>query len=402
MSQDPNWGRRRNDGPPDLDEIIRRMIGKLKQFFGGKPSGPVEPSQNGPDGRVLGGGVVIVGFLLALLWLGSGFYIVQPSEQAVVLRFGRYVETSEPGPHWRAPWPIGQADIVKVSDNRSVEIGYSGDSKNHVQEESLMLTQDQNIVDMQLEIQYDVKSARDFVFNNTTQSDDGKSIVKQATEAAIREVVGRNTVTFVLNEGRAQVAADATRLIQSLLDNYGTGIHIARVNIKGVQPPEQVLDAFADAVKAGQDKAKQINEGEAYANDVVPKARGTAEALLAQAQGYKQAVIKRAEGDADRFRQVVAEYSKAPQVTRDRMYLDTMQQMFGNTTKVLIDQKAGNSLLYLPFDKLMQANSGPSGTPVAAASAAPSADSSVAAGDNGGNTRNGRLDFSNRGEREGR
>jgi membrane protease subunit HflK len=347
---------------------------------------------------LLGGGMIIVGFVLIILWLGSGFYIVQPSEQAVVLRFGRYVDTSEPGPHWRAPWPIGQAEIVKVSDNRSVEVGYSGDSKNHLPEEALMLTQDQNIVDMQLEIQYDVKNARDFVFNNTTQGDDGKSIVKQATEAAIREIVGRNTIDFVLNEGRAQVAADSTRLIQSLLDNYGTGIHIARVNIKGVQPPDQVQDAFADAVKAGQDKAKQINEGEAYARDVVPKAKGTADALLLQAQGYKQAVIARADGDAARFRQVVAEYSKAPQVTRDRMYLDTMQQLFSNTTKVLVDQKAGNNLLYLPFDKLMQANS-----PVAPASAAPaaqSADSSASSGDTGG--RSPRMEFSARGEREGR
>jgi membrane protease subunit HflK len=401
MSQDPLWGSRRNDGPPDLDEIIRRMLAKLKQFFGGKPSGPLQPSPPA-DKRLLGGGLAIVAGILVLLWIGSGFYIVEPSEQAVVLRFGRYVESTDSGPHWRMPWPIGQEEIVKVSENRSIDVGYAGDSHNHIPEEALMLTQDQNIVDMQLEVQYDVKDARAFIFNNPNQSDDGKTIVKQATEAAIREIVGRNKVEFVLNAGRAEVAADATRLIQSLLDNYGSGIHIARVNIKGVQAPDQVQDAFADAVRADQDRVRQINDGNSYAGKVVTDAKGDADVLLSQAEGYKQKVIAVAEGDAARFKQVVAEYSKAPQVTRDRMYIETMQQIFSNTSKVLVDQKANSNMLYLPLDKLIQGSSANASGATAPAAPATSEAAPDARAADGSAARSPRLEITGRGEREGR
>jgi len=396
MSQDPQWGRRPNDGPPDLDEIVRRMLNKLKQFFGGKPSGPSEPRMSPPDGRAVTGGIILVAGVLVVIWLMSGFYIVDASEEAVVLRFGRYVETVESGPHWRQPWPIGDVEIVKVSRVRSVEVGFKGDAKTRVPDESLMLTQDQNIVDMQLEVQYDVKDAKDFVFNNVTHDEDAHDIVKQAAETAIREVVGKNKIDFVLNEGRSQVSADATRLIQSLLDNYGAGIHIARVNINDVQPPEAVQSAFADAVKAGQDKVKQINEGTAYSNDVIPKARGTAASLLLEAQGYKQSVIARSEGDVARFKQVATEYAKAPQVTRDRMYLDAMQDILSKSSKVLVDQKAGGNLLYLPLDKLIQAAGQQNATatvtevPEAKAPETPSV------------VRVPRLDTTGRGEREGR
>jgi membrane protease subunit HflK len=353
MSQDPKWGGGRNDGPPDLDEILRRTLSKIKQFLGGRPPLPQGPSPS--DGRMVVGGAGVVAALAAVLWVSSGFYVVDAREEAVVLRFGRYVETTEAGPHWRFPWPIGAHEVIKLSEIRSVEVGARGDPKST--SESLMLTQDQNIIDMQLEVQYDVKDARDFVFNNVTDGGDARDIVKQAAETAIREVVGKNKVDFVLNEGRSQVAADATRLIQSLLDNYNAGIRVTRININDVQPPEAVQAAFADAVKAGQDKVKQTNDGVAYANDVVPKARGMAASLLLEAQGYKQSVIAKAEGDAARFRQVVAEYAHAPQVTRDRMYFDTMQQVLTNSSKVLVDQKSGSgNLLYLPLDKLMQLN----------------------------------------------
>ncbi|HEY9103001.1 FtsH protease activity modulator HflK [Chitinimonas sp.] len=396
MSQDPQWGRRGKDGPPDLDEIVRQFTNKLKQFFGGRPGRPSEPSSGGGgDGRALVGGVGVVAGVVAVLWAASGFYVVDAREEAVVLRFGRYVQTTDSGLHWRMPWPIEQHEIVKLSENRSVEVGFQGSTKNRVAGESLMLTQDQNILDMQLEVQYDIKDAKDFVFNNASNDADGRDIVKQVAETSIREVVGRNKVDFVLNEGRSQIAADTTRLIQTLLDGYGTGIRVIRVNINDVQPPEEVQAAFADAVKAGQDKVKQINEGVAYANDVIPKARGTAARLLQEADGYKQRVIAEAEGNAARFKQVATEYAKAPQVTRDRMYLDTMQQILSNSSKVLVDQKSGNgSMLYLPLDKLMQL-SAPQSAPAVEAPAPTAAPAEQSA------PRSSRLD-SIRGEREGR
>lgn len=357
MSQpDPQWGKCRNDGPPDLDELIRKYMGKLKLFLGGKP-GEQAAGPSGPSGQMAAGVGGLVLAVLALLWIASGFYVVDLREQGVVLRFGRYVESTDPGLRWRMPWPIEKHEIVRISAVRSVEVGFHGDVKNRVADESLMLTQDQNIIDVQLEVQYDVKDAKAFVFSNArADSDvDAKDIVKQAAETAIREVVGRNKVDFVLNEGRGQVSADATRLIQALLDDYNSGIRISRVNINNIQPPEPVQAAFADANKAGQDKVKLKNEGNAYANDVIPKASGLASRLLEEAEGYKQGVIARAQGDAARFRQVATEYAKAPQVTRDRMYIDTMQQIMSNTTKVLVDQKSGSgNLLYLPLDKLMQ------------------------------------------------
>ncbi|GAB3250066.1 protease modulator HflK [Chitinimonas naiadis] len=395
MSQDPQWGRRGKDGPPDLDEIIRQFTNKLKQFFGGRPSRPSEPGPGGAnDGKALLGGVGVVAGVVIVLWVASGFYVVDAREESVVLRFGRYVQTTDSGLHWRMPWPIEQNEIVKLSENRSVEVGFQGSTKNRVASESLMLTQDQNILDMQLEVQYDIKDAKDFVFNNASADSDGRDIVKQVAETSIREIVGRNKVDFVLNEGRSQIAADSTRLIQNLLDAYGSGIRVIRVNINDVQPPEEVQAAFADAVKAGQDKVKQTNEGIAYANDVIPKARGTAARLLQEADGYKQRVIAEAEGNAARFKQVATEYAKAPQVTRDRMYLDTMQQILSNTSKVLVDQKSGSgNLLYLPLDKLMQM-SAPQSAPVAE-TPAPAAPVELPA------VRSSRLDGL-RGEREGR
>ncbi|WP_269533383.1 FtsH protease activity modulator HflK [Chitinimonas sp. BJYL2] len=398
MSQDPNWGRRGNDGPPDLDEILRQFGNKLKQFFGGKPSRPPQEPQplSAPDGKAVLGGFGIAVAVLAVIWVGSGFYVVDAREAGVITRFGRYLETTEPGLHWRMPWPLERVEIIKMSEVRSVEVGFQGSTKNRLPIESLMLTQDQNIIDMQLEVQYDVKNAKDFLFNNASTDADAKDIVKQATETSIREIVGRNKVDFVLNEGRGQVAADATRLIQTLLDNYGSGVRISRVNINDVQPPEEVQAAFADAVKAGQDKVKSTNEGQSYANDVIPKARGTAARLLLEAEGYKQRVIAEAEGNASRFKQISAEYAKAPQVTRDRMYLDTMQQIFSNTSKVLVDQKSGSgNLLYLPLDKLMQQvtpgaqASPPTGDAPASVMELPAA-------------RAARGDVFNRGEREGR
>ncbi|TJZ76285.1 FtsH protease activity modulator HflK [Chitiniphilus eburneus] len=348
MSQnDPQWGGRRNDGPPDLDEIIRRFTQKISRFFGGGRSPTPGRSGSGSTGLF-----AVVGVLL-VLWGLSGFYVVDERENAVVLRFGRYVNTVEnSGLHWHVPWPIERREIVNMTEIRSLEVGTAAAGGSS--DEAIMLTGDQNLIEVQLEVQYTLNSAKDYVFNNRVNDPNGRDlIVKPAAETAIREVVGRSKVDYVLNEGRGQIAEETKKQMQELLDRYGAGVSIARVNISDVQPPEQVQQSFADAVKARQDRQRLINEGTAYANDVIPKARGAAARLLEEAEGYKQRVVAQAEGDTARFKAVAAEYARAPQVTRDRLYLETMQQVFQNTTKVLVDQKAG-SLLYLPLDKLIQ------------------------------------------------
>jgi membrane protease subunit HflK len=355
MSQnDPKWGggRRNGDGPPDLDEILRGLSQKLARLFGkkgGRP-GPYD-SVRSPRNFKGGAGVILV--IIVVLWMASGFYVVDEREHAVVTRFGRYIETvDKSGLHWHLPTPIEQRELVNVTEVRSLEVGIA--SSNGTNEEGTMLTGDQNIIQMQLEIQYNIKSARDFLYNNRLNSIDGRDIVKQTAETAIREVVGRNKVDYVLNEGRGKIAEDTQALMQALLNKYGSGISITRVNISDVQPPEPVQAAFADAVKARQDRARLVNEGRAYANDVIPKASGMAARLEEESQGYRQQVVSRAQGDTERFKQVLSEYTKAPQVTRQRLYLETMQQVYTNSTKVVVDQKAGNNLLYLPLDKLLQ------------------------------------------------
>ena len=349
---DPQWGRRGggNQGPPDLDELMRNFNQKLGSLFGRKGGGNGE-RPGGPGLAQFGGGAGILLLLIVLVWLASGFYIVDASQRGIVLRFGRYVEETQPGPRWHLPYPIETAEVVNVSQVRTVEIGYRNTVKSKVPKESLMLTDDENIVDIQFAVQYVLKDPRDYLFNNRFPDES----VLHAAETAIREIVGKSTMDFVLQEGRAQVTDKAQKLMQEILDRYRTGISISKVTMQNAQPPEQVQAAFDDAVKSGQDRERQKNEGQAYANDVIPKARGTAARLMQEAEGYRQRVIERAEGDASRFRQVVAEYSKAPGVTRDRLYIDAMQEIMSNSTKVLIDQKgSGNNLLYLPLDKIMQ------------------------------------------------
>lgn len=397
MSQnDPQWGGGRkgnNGGPPDLDDIFRSVTEKVNRFFGGKTNPSMPPVSNKSSST----GAAMVAGALFVLWVGSGFYVVDERENAVITRFGKYMETVESaGLKWHLPYPIESREIVNVTELRSLEVGVVAEGA--AGDKSLMLTGDQNIIEVQLEIQYNLKSARDFLFNNRLADRDGRDVVKQAAETAIREVVGKNNVDYVLNEGRGKIGEDTKEIIQDLLNKYGAGISISRVNISDVQPPEQVQAAFSDAVKARQDRARLINEGTAYANDVVPKASGMAARLKEEALGYRQQVVARAEGDASRFRQIAAEYAKAPQVTRDRMYLDTMQTVFQNTTKIMVDQKSNGNLLYLPLDKLMQMNL-PANTvaPAAAPAAAPKADEAPAAQSN--ETPAARA---NRGERDGR
>lgn len=361
---DPQWGRGGNDGgrrpqggPPDLEEVWRDFNRKLSGIFGKKGGGGNDGGRgNGgmPElsPKLFGGGVGVIAGLVLLAWLASGFYIVDASQRGVVLQFGRFKEATEPGLRWRLPYPIESHEVINLTGVRTIEIGYRGTEKNKVLKEALMLTDDENIINIQFAVQYILKDPVEYLFNNRGPDE----AVMQAAETSMREIVGKSQMDFVLYEGREQVAAQAQKLMQDILDRYKTGVLISKVTLQNAQPPEQVQAAFDDAVKAGQDRERQKNEGQAYANDVIPKAKGTAARLMEEATGYKQRVIAQSEGDASRFKQVVTEYAKAPEVTRQRLYLDTMQQIFANTSKVMIDAKGQGNLLYLPLDKLLQAS----------------------------------------------
>jgi modulator of FtsH protease HflK len=362
---DPGWGNRGsgggggnrpNQGPPDLEQLWSDLNRRLSGIFGNKGKG--SSGGNGGDKspfdmspKMFGGGVGLLFALIALVWLASGFYIVDAAQRGVVLQFGKFKETTEPGLRWRFPYPIQSHELVTLSGVRTVEIGYRGSDKNKVLREALMLTDDENIINIQFAVQWILKDPMDFVFQNRHPED----AVAQVAETAIREVVGKSKMDFVLYEGREQISAQVSQLVQDILDRYKTGILVSKVTLQNAQPPEQVQSSFDDAVKAGQDRERQKNEGQAYANDVIPKARGTASRLFEEANGYRQRVIVTAEGDASRFRQIQAEYARAPEVTRQRMYLDVMQQVFSNTSKIMVDAKGQGNLLFLPLDKLIQA-----------------------------------------------
>ena len=352
---DPQWGKKNNEGPPDLDEILRKLQQKIANLLGfrGRPSGdrpPPGPGGGAGVGAALGGGAIFIVLLIVAIWLASGFYIVDEGRRGVVLRLGKYLETTMPGPRWHVPYPIESVEVVNVAQVRTVEVGYRGSPKNKQPQEALMLTDDENIVDIQFAVQYTLKSPEEYLFNNRNPEDN----VLQAAETAIREIVGKSKMDFVLSQGRSEIAARVKVLMQQILDRYKTGINITTVNLQGAQAPEQVQPAFEDVVRAQQDRERFKNEGQAYANDVVPKARGVAARLIEEANGYRQSVTATAQGDSARFTQILSEYQKAPVVTRERMYLETMQQILGATSKVLVDQKAGQNLLYLPLDRIMQ------------------------------------------------
>jgi membrane protease subunit HflK len=291
------------------------------------------------------------------LWLASGFFIVQEGQVAVLTQFGKYKSTALAGFQWRMPFPIQAHEIVNLSQLRTFEVGFRSTARNRVLPESLMLTDDENIVDVQFVVQYRLRAdgAPAYLF----KTKDPDESVRQAAQTAMREVVGKRPMDVVLYEGRTAVAVDVQKLMQQILDLYETGIQVSSVAIQNVQPPEQVQAAFEDANKAAQDRERLINEGRAYANDVIPKARGTAARLQQEAEGYKDRVVAAAQGDAARFKQILVEYSKAPQVTRDRMYLETMQQIFSNTSKVVVDSRGNGNLLYLPLDRLLQQSTAP-------------------------------------------
>jgi modulator of FtsH protease HflK len=379
MENDPGWGSRNNEGPPDLDEVMRQFNRKIKALFGKK----TEPN-GGPEGKPIVAVLPIFG-LIMLVWIATGFYIVDQGSRGVVLRFGKHVETSMPGPRWHMPFPVESATVVNMEQVRTIEIGYrsaeGGSGRSKELRESLMLTDDENIIDLQFAVQYNLKNVEDTLFNNRSVDE----AVRGIAETAIREVVGKSKLDFALYEGRDEVAVNTKKLMQEVLDRYKTGVNVVSVTMQNAQPPEQVQAAFEDAVKAKQDLERQKNEGQAYANDVIPKARGTASRLLQEAAGYKLRVENEAQGNVSRFNQIYAQYQRAPEVTRSRMYLDAQEQIMTSVSKVIVDQKNGNSLLYLPLDKLMAVSganspvspSTPNVQPLEVSPAAPSVDANA-------------------------
>ena len=361
---DPRWGRkpegdnkaqegkRPGEGPPDLEQMWRDFNARLNRLFGQKnKGGGGDNGGPGYGGDMKGAGATasVVAAIVVFIWLASGAFIVQEGQAGVVTTFGKLSRTTGAGFNWRWPYPFQAHETVNVSQVRTAEIGYRSNVKNKRPQEALMLTDDENIIDIQFAVQYTLKSPVDWLFNNRDQDE----TVRQVAETSIREVVGKSKMDFVLYEGREKVANDVQMLMQEIVDRYALGAVITNVTMQGVQPPEQVQSAFDDAVKAGQDRERAKNEGQAYANDVIPRARGNASRLLEEAEAYRSMVTENATGNASRFSQVLTEYQKAPGVTRDRLYLDSMQQIFSSASKVLVDAKSNSNLLYLPLDKLI-------------------------------------------------
>ncbi|NML59551.1 FtsH protease activity modulator HflK [Massilia sp. RP-1-19] len=388
---DPRWGRkpegdnkaqegkRPGEGPPDLEQMWRDFNARLNRLFGQKNKGGGDGGGPGYGGEMKGAGATagVVAAIILFIWLASGAFIVQEGQAGVVTTFGKLSRTTGAGFNWRWPYPFQAHETVNVSQVRTAEIGYRSNVKNKRPQEALMLTDDENIIDIQFAVQYTLKNPVDWLFNNRDQDE----TVRQVAETSIREVVGKSKMDFVLYEGREKVANDVQMLMQTIVDRYALGAVITNVTMQGVQPPEQVQSSFDDAVKAGQDRERAKNEGQAYANDVIPRARGNASRLLQEAEAYRSMVTENATGNASRFNQVLVEYQKAPGVTRDRLYLDTMQQIFTSASKVMVDAKSNSNLLYLPLDKLIAqsaanaaavgSKSGPVTMPVPAEAAAP-------------------------------
>ncbi|MDB4040420.1 FtsH protease activity modulator HflK [Methylophilaceae bacterium] len=351
-----------NDGPPDLDELFVDLRKKIDNVFNIK-SNTSNNGSNGSSGNgkqpinsgsnsIPTGTIILVVFLI---WMATGFYIVDQGSRGVVLRFGKNTEITQPGPRWHIPYPVETVEVVNQEQVRTNEVGYRSSGAGGTSQElreSLMLTGDENIIDLQFAVQYNLKSVQDYLFNNRSV----ENSVRGAAETAIREVVGKSKMDYVLYEGREEIAIKTKTLMQDILDRYKSGINITSVTMQNAQPPEQVQAAFDDAVKAKQDLERQKNEGQAYANDIVPKARGTASRLIAESNGYKAAIENEAKGNASRFDQILTEYTRAPEVTRNRLFLETQEKIMSSVSKVIVDQKGSNSLLYLPLDKLINQN----------------------------------------------
>ena len=365
-------------GPPDLDELWRDFNRKLGGLFGGKGGGHSggtgggRPGGSGLPPFVNSIGLGVIAAVALLIWFGTGFFIVQEGQQAVITQFGKYKSTVGAGFNWRLPYPMQRHELVFVTQIRSVDIGRDNVIKATGLRESAMLTEDENIVEIKFAVQYRLNDARAYLFESKNPTE----AVVQAAETAVREVVGKMKMDSAMSEERDQIGPRIRTLMQQILDHYKVGIEVVGINLQqgGVRPPEQVQAAFDDVLKAGQERERSKNEAQAYANDVVPRAVGAASRLKEESSAYRERIVAQAEGDAQRFKSILPEYQKAPQVTRDRMYTDAMQQIYSNVTKVVVDSKQGSNLMYLPLDKIMQlsANS-------AASAASAAADASAAA-----------------------
>ena len=347
-NNDP-WGNKKNDGgPPDLDEVFRNLQKKLEGLFGSKRPGGGSGSGGGGGGMGLPGKLGSIGILAllaigAILWILSGIYIIQPAERGVVQQFGRYVKTTLPGPHWRIPWPVQKHQRVNVDQNRSVEL-----------KSQEILTKDENIVEIDLSVQYNINDAASYLFS-VVEPD---STLRQAAESALRETVGQTLMDSVITEGRGIIQTDTIDKIQEILDGYEIGIQVTAVNLQRAQPPEAVQAAFSDAIKAREDQERFINESEAYKNGLLPQARGDGVIALEEARAYAAQTVSAAKGEAARFEALLEEYKKAPEVTKTRLYIESLESVLSNSSKVMVDSDGGNNLMYLPVDQLMRSGAG--------------------------------------------
>ena len=356
--KDP-WGQGNGQNqPPDLDEVLKDIQKKFSGIFGGKGGGGGKSGGSLPS--FSSKAIAPISIIVLGLWFATGFYVVEQGQQAVEMRFGAYNTIKEAGLRWHMPYPIESVEVVNIQQIRTVEVGYRTSARSNqattVGREALMLTADENIIDIHFAVQYDIKDPRELIFNVAETYD---LVVRGATESAVREIVGRNTMDFAITGGRAEIAQETKSLLQQILDRYDTGINIKAVEMQNAQPPAEVKSAFDDAVKAREDEERFKNEAQAYQNDIIPRARGAAARLEQEAAAYKATVVAKARGEASRFLQVLDEYTKAPDVTRDRLYLDALEDVYSNSTKLVIDQKSGgNNVMYLPLDQLIRKNSG--------------------------------------------
>ncbi|MEA3277749.1 MAG: FtsH protease activity modulator HflK [Pseudomonadota bacterium] len=341
-NKDPWSGKGGNQGPPDLDEVVRKLQERLGGLFGGKKPGPDGSDggggTGGPGAGFSGKALGIGAAILFVIWIASGIYIIEPAERGVILRFGAYTEMTEPGPHWHIPFPI--EEVVKVNVDEISTFTHK----------AAMLTKDENIVDVELTVQSRIQDAADYLFQD--QAPD--KTLRDATETVVRKTIGGSKLDFILTEGRSAVAQMIKERAQALVNQYKTGLDITSVNMQPAKPPEQVKEAFDDAIKAREDKERLENKAEAYANEILPQARGEAARVEADAKAYRDRVIAGSEGETSRFLAILREYEKAPEVTHERLYLETMEQVLGENNKVLLDVKDSNSLMYLPLDQLMK------------------------------------------------
>jgi modulator of FtsH protease HflK len=399
---DPRWGRGEdkndqrpegkgpNQGPPDLDELWRDFNRKLGGLFGGRRGGNGGfGGGNGnfqPDLKSAGVGAGLIAIVVVVIWMGTGIFIVQEGQQAVITRFGRYSATVGAGFNWRLPYPIERHDVISVTQIRSVDVGRDNVIRATGLKESAMLTEDENIVEIKFAVQYRLHDARAWLF----ESKNPQEAVVQAAETAVREVVGKMRMDSALADERDQIAPRVRTLMQAILDRYKIGAEVVGINLQqgGVRPPEQVQAAFDDVLRAAQERERAKNEAQAYANDVIPRAVGAASRLAQESEGYKARIVAQAQGDAQRFKLLLVEYQRAPQVTRDRLYLESMQQIYSNVTKVMVESRQGGNMLFLPLDRILQqvsaggaATPAPEAAPPAQTPATPPASPSGAQGD---------------------